>query len=166
MRALHLPDFPWDSLAADKALAAGHPGGIVDLSVGTPVDPVPAVVRDALAGRDVLEAFKIAAHAEAFHDATRTVIKDQEDAGLDIVTDGQMWFDDYHMGIGSFLWYWLERTSAAHRAHEAAVLVGAVRNHVASSRRGVDRARAAPVRIVRDPTSGIFGRGRRTRRAR
>src|SRR3954452_7917902 len=50
MRRLHLPDFPWDSLAADKALAAGHPGGIVDLSVGTPVDPVPAVVRDALAG--------------------------------------------------------------------------------------------------------------------
>jgi succinyldiaminopimelate transaminase len=50
VRALHLPDFPWDSLAVDKALAAGHPGGIVDLSVGTPVDPVPAVVRDALAG--------------------------------------------------------------------------------------------------------------------
>ena len=50
VRALQLPDFPWDSLAADKALAAGHPGGIVDLSVGTPVDPVPAVVRDALAG--------------------------------------------------------------------------------------------------------------------
>jgi len=45
-----LPDFPWDSLAADKALAAAHPGGIVDLSVGTPVDPVPAVVRAALAG--------------------------------------------------------------------------------------------------------------------
>ena len=50
MRRLQLPDFPWDSLAADKALAAGHPGGIVDLSVGTPVDPVPTVVRDALAG--------------------------------------------------------------------------------------------------------------------
>ena len=50
MRALQLPDFPWDSLAADKAIAAGHPGGIVDLSVGTPVDPVPAVVRAALAG--------------------------------------------------------------------------------------------------------------------
>jgi succinyldiaminopimelate transaminase len=45
-----LPDFPWDSLAEDKALAAAHPGGIVDLSVGTPVDPVPAVVRAALAG--------------------------------------------------------------------------------------------------------------------
>jgi succinyldiaminopimelate transaminase len=45
-----LPDFPWDSLAGDKALAAAHPGGIVDLSVGTPVDPVPAVIRAALAG--------------------------------------------------------------------------------------------------------------------
>ncbi|OZM83750.1 succinyldiaminopimelate transaminase [Pseudonocardia sp. MH-G8] len=45
-----LPDFPWDSLAEDKALAAAHPGGIVDLSVGTPVDPVPGIVRDALAG--------------------------------------------------------------------------------------------------------------------
>ena len=50
MRRFALPDFPWDSLAADKALAAAHPGGIVDLSVGTPVDPVPAVVRAALAG--------------------------------------------------------------------------------------------------------------------
>jgi succinyldiaminopimelate transaminase len=50
MRRLHLPDFPWDSLAADKAIATGHPDGIVDLSVGTPVDPVPEIVRRALAG--------------------------------------------------------------------------------------------------------------------
>src|SRR3569832_85392 len=72
--------------------------------------PRPQWFTQQLAGRDVLEAFKIASHAEAFHDATRTVIKDQEGAGLDILTDGQMWFDDYNMGIGSFLWYWLERT--------------------------------------------------------
>jgi succinyldiaminopimelate transaminase len=45
-----LPDFPWDSLAAVRAQAEAHPQGIVDLSVGTPVDPVPAVVREALAG--------------------------------------------------------------------------------------------------------------------
>lgn len=44
-----LPVFPWDRLAADKERAAAHPGGGVDLSIGTPVDPVPAVVRDALA---------------------------------------------------------------------------------------------------------------------
>src|SRR5258705_1845122 len=72
--------------------------------------PRPLWFTHQLDGKDVLEAFKLAAHAEAFHDATRVVIKDQEDAGLDILTDGQMWFDDYHMGIGSFLWYWLERT--------------------------------------------------------
>ena len=43
MRALQLPDFPWDSLAADKAIASGHPGGIVDLSVGTPVGVLPGI---------------------------------------------------------------------------------------------------------------------------
>ncbi len=45
-----LPDFPWDSLAEDRALAQAHPDGIVDLSVGTPVDPVPPPVREALSG--------------------------------------------------------------------------------------------------------------------
>ena len=44
-----LPDFPWDRLAASRRRAQEHPGGIVDLSVGTPVDPVPPVVRAALA---------------------------------------------------------------------------------------------------------------------
>ena len=48
-RGLDLPDFPWDSLAPYKARAVAHPGGIVDLSVGTPVDPTPEVVRRALA---------------------------------------------------------------------------------------------------------------------
>lgn len=43
-----LPDFPWDSLAEAKRTAAAHPGGLVDLSVGTPVDPTPPVVRAAL----------------------------------------------------------------------------------------------------------------------
>ncbi|WP_053914502.1 bifunctional succinyldiaminopimelate transaminase/glutamate-prephenate aminotransferase [Streptomyces sp. SCSIO 75703] len=43
-----LPDFPWDRLAPYKATAAAHPDGIVDLSVGTPVDPVPDQVQKAL----------------------------------------------------------------------------------------------------------------------
>jgi succinyldiaminopimelate transaminase len=45
-----LPDYPWDLLEPARARAAAHPGGLVDLSVGTPVDPVPAPVRAALAG--------------------------------------------------------------------------------------------------------------------
>lgn len=44
-----LPDFPWDSLAAAKTTAAAHPGGLVDLSVGTPVDETPALARETLA---------------------------------------------------------------------------------------------------------------------
>jgi succinyldiaminopimelate transaminase len=44
-----LPVFPWDTLADAAAQARAHPGGIVDLSVGTPVDPVAPLIRDALA---------------------------------------------------------------------------------------------------------------------
>ena len=43
-----LPDFPWDTLAPHAAAAREHPDGIVDLSVGTPVDPTPGVVQEAL----------------------------------------------------------------------------------------------------------------------
>lgn len=47
-RGLGLPDFPWDTLAAAKERAASHPDGIVDLSVGTPVDPTPYIIQDSL----------------------------------------------------------------------------------------------------------------------
>ncbi|BBF99917.1 MULTISPECIES: succinyldiaminopimelate transaminase [Pseudonocardia] len=55
MTRLDLPDFPWDSLAPARERATAHPGGIVDLSVGTPVDAVPELLRDALAGPAALE---------------------------------------------------------------------------------------------------------------
>ena len=71
--------------------------------------PRPRWFRNQLHGRDVLDAFKDLEHHEAFVDATRSVLRDQELAGLDVATDGQMWFDDLHMGIGSFFWYWFER---------------------------------------------------------
>jgi succinyldiaminopimelate transaminase len=45
---VRLPDFPWDSLAPFKDRASSHAGGLVDLSVGNPVDPTPDVVRAAL----------------------------------------------------------------------------------------------------------------------
>jgi len=48
-----LPDFPWDALAPYLARAAEHADGLINLSVGTPVDPTPQVIRDALiAGAD------------------------------------------------------------------------------------------------------------------
>lgn len=45
---MRLPDFPWDALAPLGRTAREHPDGIVDLSIGTPVDPTPAVVQAAL----------------------------------------------------------------------------------------------------------------------
>jgi succinyldiaminopimelate transaminase len=44
-----LPDFPWDHLTAYGDRARAHEGGVVDLSVGTPVDPTPDVIQKALA---------------------------------------------------------------------------------------------------------------------
>lgn len=44
-----LPDFPWDSLAEVKATAYSHPDGPVDLSIGSPVDPVAPGIQLALA---------------------------------------------------------------------------------------------------------------------
>ena len=43
-----LPDFPWDHLLEHGERARAHPDGIVDLSIGTPVDPTPEVVQQAL----------------------------------------------------------------------------------------------------------------------
>ncbi|MGW5643310.1 succinyldiaminopimelate transaminase [Saccharopolyspora sp. NPDC003752] len=48
LRGPQLPDFPWDSLASQTETARSHPDGIVNLSVGTPVDPVPENLRRAL----------------------------------------------------------------------------------------------------------------------
>jgi methionine synthase II (cobalamin-independent) len=71
-----------------------------------------------LLGKDVRVAFKHVDHAEAYEDATEVVIHDQEEAGLDIVTDGQMYYDDYVGVIGSFCWYMYERIGGFEHARE------------------------------------------------
>src|SRR6059036_3151989 len=71
-----------------------------------------------LLGRDVRVAFKHVDHAEAYEDATEVVIHDQEQSGLDIVTDGQMSYDDYVGVIGSFCWYMYERIPGFEAAKE------------------------------------------------
>ncbi|WP_426763602.1 succinyldiaminopimelate transaminase [Pseudarthrobacter sp. 1G09] len=45
---LDLPDYPWEAMAPYLAKASEHPGGAVNLSIGTPVDPTPAIIQDAL----------------------------------------------------------------------------------------------------------------------
>ena len=43
-----LPGFPWDQLTPYAETARSHPGGVVDLSIGTPVDRSPDVIQAAL----------------------------------------------------------------------------------------------------------------------
>ena len=45
---MKLPDFPWDALAPYGEIARKYPKGAIDLSIGTPVDPVPKFIQDAL----------------------------------------------------------------------------------------------------------------------
>ncbi|HEY6506790.1 MAG TPA: hypothetical protein VIY56_02180, partial [Vicinamibacterales bacterium] len=50
--------------------------------------PRPQWFKQQLLGRDIRVAFKEVQHEEAYDDAVATTIRDQEEAGLDIVTDG------------------------------------------------------------------------------
>jgi 5-methyltetrahydropteroyltriglutamate--homocysteine methyltransferase len=88
------------------------PAKIVDTILPTTMVgsyPRPHWFKHQLLGRDVRVAFKEVAHEEAYIDAVAAVVRDQEEAGLDIVTDGNMWYDDYVGVIGSFCWYLYER---------------------------------------------------------
>lgn len=44
-----LPDYPWDQMVPFADTARAHPDGIVDLSIGSPVDATPELIRQALA---------------------------------------------------------------------------------------------------------------------
>lgn len=67
--ALELPDFPWDALVPYGDTARRHPGGIVDLSVGSPVDPTPELVRAALAEATDAHSYPATAGSPALREA-------------------------------------------------------------------------------------------------
>src|SRR3954470_16943051 len=61
--------------------------------------PRPSWYRQQLLGRDIRVAFKEVSYEETYDDAVATIVRDQEEAGLDVVTDGNMWYDDYVLDI-------------------------------------------------------------------
>jgi succinyldiaminopimelate transaminase len=67
--ALALPDFPWDTLLPFADEARAHPDGIVDLSVGSPVDPTPARIREALAAATDAHAYPATAGSPALRES-------------------------------------------------------------------------------------------------
>jgi succinyldiaminopimelate transaminase len=64
-----LPDFPWDRLDTARRHATAHPDGIVDLSMGTPVDPTPEVVQAALRSAADAPGYPLTAGTAALRDA-------------------------------------------------------------------------------------------------
>ena len=108
--------------------------------------PRPQWFKHQLLGRDIRVAFKEVQHEEAYHDAVATVIRDQEEAGLDIVTDGNMWYDDYVGVIGSFCWYMYERIGGFEPSQRAASVVR-------------ERRRRARARTILDDWGGVINSG-------
>ncbi len=64
-----LPDYPWDAMAPYAEEAARHPGGALNLSVGSPVDPSPASVREALAAATDAHAYPATAGSGPLREA-------------------------------------------------------------------------------------------------
>ncbi len=63
------PPYPYDRLDELKAVAAGLPGGLVDLSVGTPHDPPPPAVVTALAGSGAERGYPASIGSMAYREA-------------------------------------------------------------------------------------------------
>lgn len=64
-----LPDYPWDALAPYIAQANAHPGGSINLSIGSPVDPTPAAVEQALAAATEAHAYPATAGTPELREA-------------------------------------------------------------------------------------------------
>ena len=59
------PPYPYDRLDAFQKMAAEHDGGVVDLSIGTPCDPPPAAVIEALGGSGAERGYPASIGSEA-----------------------------------------------------------------------------------------------------
>jgi succinyldiaminopimelate transaminase len=66
-----LPDYPWDAMRPYAEIARRHSDGIVDLSIGSPVDPTPPLVRHALASATDAHSYPQTAGTPALREAVR-----------------------------------------------------------------------------------------------
>ncbi|MGI8394178.1 succinyldiaminopimelate transaminase [Leucobacter sp. W1038] len=64
-----LPDYPWDAMAPYAERAAAHSGGALNLSIGSPVDPSPVSVREALAAATDAHAYPATAGTPRLREA-------------------------------------------------------------------------------------------------
>ena len=69
------PAYPYDRLDRFKPVAALHAGGVVDLSIGTPCDPPPAAVIEALSTSHAERGYPPSIGTEALRDSARAWIE-------------------------------------------------------------------------------------------
>ena len=109
-----LPVFPWDTLADATALARSHPDGIVDLSVGTPVDPVAPLIREALAAASAAPGYPTTAGTPALRASAVAALHRRY--GITALTDDAVLPVDRHQGAhrlaADAVWDWAPTTSS------------------------------------------------------
>ena len=81
------PPYPYDRLDDVREVAAAHPGGLVDLSVGTPMDPPPAVVATALADVAAARSYPPSIGSPALRQATARWVRRRLGADVDPETE-------------------------------------------------------------------------------
>ena len=64
-----LADYPWDAVVPYRERAARHSQGLVDLSIGSPVDPTPEIIRRALSDATDAHAYPQTVGAPALREA-------------------------------------------------------------------------------------------------
>ena len=77
------PVYPYERLDGLRAAAAALPGGAVDCSVGTPCDPPPAAVVEALAGSGAERGYPASVGSSAFRQAAASWAQRRFGVGLD-----------------------------------------------------------------------------------
>ncbi len=70
--SLTLPEFPWDALEPYREVATGHPDGVIDLSVGSPIDETPEVAMKALSLAAQAPSYPLTAGTPELRDAMAT----------------------------------------------------------------------------------------------
>jgi succinyldiaminopimelate transaminase len=81
--ASRLPEYPWDELAPIREKARAFPGGAVDLSIGTPVDPVPPLIQQALTAAADAPGYPMTAGTAALRAAAASWLARCHDAHID-----------------------------------------------------------------------------------
>ena len=84
--ATRLPEYPWDELAPLRHKARAFPGGAVDLSIGTPVDPVPPVIQEALSAASDSPGYPLTAGTGGLRSAAAGWLERCHDVRVDPVT--------------------------------------------------------------------------------